>query len=418
MSIVFALAVTALVVFVALALVVKNLLFVATPNEAIILSGRSRRLGDKTVGYRVVRGGRAVRVPLLEQVNRVDLTMFTVEVAVKGAFSKGGIPLNVVGVANVKIASAEDLLDNAVERFLERRPNEVWAIAKETLEGNLRGVLAQLTPEQVNEDKTRFAQSLLEEAAHDMNRMGLTLETLKIQNVSDDVGYLSSIGRIRGADVKRDAAIAEAAAHADAAVQRADNSMRSEVARIEADLQITRENYKKRIADAQSRRTALIAEAQGEVQAAIAQTNAEIERQRARVLQVKRQLDAEVIQPAEASRKAAEENARGEAARIAEEGRAQAAALRVLVEECRRAGPEARRVLALQKLLPHVARIAGEGSALSIRKLTVLPSTESGDDLARKAISTAEQLRAATGVDVAAIARRLGEAPKPPKPTT
>lgn len=408
MSIVIALFVTALVVLFALALVVKNLLFVATPNEALIFSGRSRQLGGKTVGYRVVRGGRAVRVPLLEQVNRVDLTMFTVEVAVKGAFSKGGIPLNVVGVANVKIASAEDLLDNAVERFLERRPNEVWAIAKETLEGNLRGVLAQLTPEQVNEDKTRFAQSLLEEAAHDMNRMGLTLETLKIQNVSDDVGYLSSIGRIRGADVKRDAAMAEAAAHADAAVQRADNTMRSEVAKIDADLEITRENYKKRIADAVSRRTALIAESEGQVQSAIAQAKAEIERQRARVLQVKRQLDAEVIQPAEAARKAAEENARGDAARIAEAGRAQAAALHALVEECRRAGPEARRVLALQKLLPHVARIAGTGSSLVVEKLTVLPAGQT-DDFARKAISTAEQLRAATGVDVTAIAKRLGD---------
>lgn len=408
-SILFALVVTVLVVVAALAMVVKNLIFVAAPNEALIFSGRTRVLGNKPVGYRVIRGGRGLRTPLLERVNRVDLTMFTVEVTVNGAFSKGGIPLNVVGVANVKISSAEELLDNAVERFLNRRDNEIWAIAKETLEGNLRGVLAQLTPEQVNEDKTRFAQSLLEEAEHDMNRMGLTLETLKIQNVSDDVGYLSSIGRIRGADVRRTAAIAEADAHADAAVQRAENAMRSEIARIDADYEITRENFKKRIADALSKRTALIAESQGQVASSIAQTTAEIERQRARVLQVKRLLDAEVVQPAEADRRAAEEKARGDAAHIVEGGRAQAEALRALVEECRRAGPEAQRVLALQKLLPHVRRIAGSEHLLAVRKLTVLPKEGEGD-LARRAISTNEQLKSAIGVDLADVVKRL--APK------
>ena len=102
-------------------------------------------------------------------------------------------------------------------------------IAKETLEGNLRGVLAQLTPEQVNQDKTRFAHSLLEEAEHDLNRMGLVLDTLKIQNITDDVGYLNSIGRIQGAKVRMDAAIAEAKATADASVQQAMNWRASEV---------------------------------------------------------------------------------------------------------------------------------------------------------------------------------------------
>jgi flotillin len=403
----------------------RRLLFVSAPNEALVFAGRTRAVGDRQLGYRIVRGGRGVRTPLFEQVFQLDVTMFAIDVSVQNAYSRGGIPLNVVGVANFKVAGDEPLVNNAVERFLGRSRAEIMRIAKETLEGNLRGVLAQLTPEQVNEDKVRFAQTLIEEAEHDMNRMGLGLDTLKIQSVSDDVGYLNSIGRIRGATVRQDAAIAEAVAQADAAVQKASNMMSAEVAKIDADLEIARQQYKKRIADATTKRAAMIAESQGQVLAQIAQVKAEIERQRARVLQVQRQLDADVVQPAEADRKAAEEQARGQAAAIIEQGKAQAAALHALVEQYRKAGGTAREVLALQKLVPFIEAVSGAQSKLIVRKLTVLPgasaSEASGDDWARKAIATTEQLRAATGIDLGAVARRLGSPTPPsvpgPKPT-
>jgi len=208
---------TAFVVLLAGYGMVKKLMFVATPNEALIFSGSTRKVGRKTLGYQFVRGGRRMRRPLIERVDAMDLSMFTVMVHVTGAFSKGGIPLTIQGVANVKLPGEEPLLANAVERFLGRTREEIYHIAKETLEGNLRGVLASLTPEEVNEDKMRFAHTLLEEAEHDMSRMGLVLDTLKIQNVTDDVGYLQSIGRIRGADLNKDQAVAEAEARADCA---------------------------------------------------------------------------------------------------------------------------------------------------------------------------------------------------------
>ena len=417
-GIVVVLAVAAVVSFFFLSLIVRKLLYVAAPNEALVFSGKRRQLGDREVGYRILRGGRSLRVPLLEQVNRIDLTMFTIDVGVQNAYSKGGIPLNVVGVANVKIAGDEPLINNAAERFLGKNGNEIMRIAKETLEGNLRGVLAQLTPEQVNEDKTRFAQTLIEEAEHDMHRMGLMLDTLKIQNVSDDAGYLNSIGRIRGSSVRQNAAIAEAQTQADTAVQKATNTMSAEIAKLDADLQIARQQYAKRIADARTKRTAMIAESQGQVTAEIAKTKAEIERQKARVLQIQRKLDAEVVQPAEAQRKAAEENARGAAARIIEQGRAQAAALHALVEQYKRSGDNARAVLVMQKLMPLAHLIAGAQQKVSVRKLTVLPVEEPAADgaggFARKAIGVTEQLRAATGIDLGQVARRLAPPPPPP----
>ena len=308
-------AITVFVVFVALYLMVKKLLWVSTPNEALIFSGTTRQLGDgRSVGFRFVRGGRALRRPLVEKVDVLDLSMFTVVVNVTAAFSKGGIPLTVQGVANVKLPGEDPLLSNTVERFLGRSREEIYYIAKETLEGNLRGVLASLTPEEVNEDKQAFATKLLDEAEHDMSRIGLVLDTLKIQNVTDEVNYLQSIGRIRGAGQNQLQAIAEAEARADASVQQASNWAASEVAKVDADVQIARQETAKRIAEATSRREAMIQESRGQVLAQIAQVRAEIDRQKARAPQEKRRLDADVVQPAIARQRAAEESAKGDAA--------------------------------------------------------------------------------------------------------
>ncbi|MEY2932308.1 MAG: hypothetical protein RL033_3057 [Pseudomonadota bacterium] len=389
---------------------VKRLLYVATPNEVLIFSGSTRAVGDKRVGYRFVRGGRSLRVPFLERVEHLDLSMFTVTLNVEQAFTKGGIPLDIQGVANVKLPGEEPLLANAVERFLGRKREEIHYIAKETLEGNLRGVLAGLTPEEVNQDKQRFAEQLLEEAEHDMTRMGLVLDTLKIQNVSDKVNYLSSTGRIRGAALNQRQAAAEALARTDARVHQIKNWCGSEVAKLTADLEIAKQETLKRIADATSRRAAMIEEAKGQVLAQIAQVKADIERQQARAPQVRQQLEADIVQPAIAEQRAAEEHARGEAATISERGRADAQNLAVMMQAYAQAGSAGRDVFVLQKLLPLLGKIAGADQPLEIARLSVLPGTQApGAQLARQTLGVSEQLKAAAGVDLAELARRVSE---------
>ncbi len=401
------LGVTVLLFFI-LYLLVKKLLYVATPNEVLIFSGTTRKVSGVELPYRFVRGGRSVRRPLIEKVDRMDLGMFTVMVNVEQAFTKGGIPLNVQGVANVKLPGEEPLLTNAVVRFLGRTREEIHHIAKETLEGNLRGVLASLTPEQVNEDKTRFAQTLVEEAEHDMNRIGLVLDTLKIQNVYDSVNYLSSIGRIRSASLNQRQAIAEVQAKADAEVQQAANWCASEVAKLNAEVAIAKEENTRRIVDAQSKREAVIAESKGQVLAQIAEVKAEIQRQLARGPQVQRRLEADVVEPALAAQRAAEEKARGDAATTVERGRAEAESLRKLVEAYQSGGHGARDVLALQNLLPLLSSVAGSEQKLTIEKVSLLPPEAPGSNAARAAIGAAEQVRAATGVDLTQVAKRLG----------
>ncbi len=400
---------TAVVVIGFVAYTLKNLLLVSSPNEVLILSGGTHSVGEKVVGYRAIRGGRAVRIPLLESVDRMDLSNIPIEILVKGAYSKGGIPLNIQGIAHVKLPGEEPRLSNAVERFLGRTRAEILAVARETLEGNVRGVLAQLTPEQVNQDKAAFADKLLDEAEHDLHRMGLVLDTLKIQNVTDDANYLNSSGRMSGANVRMQASVIEARTQAEAAEQKADNWARSEVAKIDADLSIARAETDKRIKDALSKREAMIFEARGQVLAQIAQARAEISRQTARALQVERQLVADVIQPADAERRYYEEEARGEAAKIIELGKAEAEALRLLVAEFRRAGSNAREVLALQQMMPLLSEISGAVRPTKIARLSVLPGDEGGDGgLARRAISAAAQIRTATGLDLTELASRFG----------
>lgn len=409
MGIVMVLALTATVVVGFVVYTLKNLLLVSSPNEVLILSGGTHQAANRQVGYRSVRGGRAVRVPLLERVDRMDLSNIPVEIAVRGAYSRGGIPLNVQGVAHVKLPGEEPRLSNAVERFLGKSRNEIIEIARETLEGNVRGVLAQLTPEQVNQDKTAFADKLLEEAEHDMQRMGLVLDTLKIQNVTDDVNYLNSIGRIRGASVRMEASVVEARTQAEAAQQKAENWGRSEKAKIDADLAIARQETERRKKDGLSRREAMIQESRGQVLAQIAQVKAEINRQKARALQVERQLQADVIQPHDAERRNLEEQARGEASRIVEMGKAEAEALHRIVEEIRKAGPGALDLLALQQMMPLLPHIAGTRVPVKIGTLSILPSGDGS--FAQKAIALNEQIRATTGVDLSDVMSRFGGGP-------
>lgn len=385
----------------------KNLLFVATPNQVLVLAGGHHKSGNKVIGYRAIRGGRAVRIPLVETVHWMDLSNIPVDIVVRHAFSKGGIPLNVEGIAHVKLPGSEPRLSNAVERFLDRSREEIAQIARETLEGNVRGVLAQLTPEQVNEDKVAFANQLLEEAEHDFMRMGLVLDTLKIQNVTDDSNYLNSIGRIRGASIRRDAAIAEAKAKSEAAIQKAANWSASELAKIKANLAIAKSDTQRRIKAAITGRETKIKEAEGEVRAEIAKIQEDINRQTERAPQVERQLHADVVEPWTAECTKMEEEARAKAASIVERGRAEALALKRLVEEYTAAGDAAREVLVLQQLMPMLDAISGAQRKTRINEWTVL-GDEPGDDMAHKAIRFSEQLKAATGVDLAQVAGQLG----------
>jgi flotillin len=418
----FVLLVLAAAAMLAALILVRNVLYVCPPNEVLVFSGATPRTTaeGKKIAYRIIKGGRTLRIPLLETVDSMDLSNMIIELKVKGAYSKGGIPLTVQGIANIKVPGEEPLIHNTIERFLGKSRAEIMDVARETLEGNLRGVLSSLTPEQVNTDKEAFANRLTEEAEHDLSNLGLVLDTLKIQNVTDDVGYLDSIGRMRSAEVRRNAQIAEAQAKAQTAEQKWRNTMEAELGKLNAQIQVANADNARRVMDAQTKRGAMIAEQQAEVQALIAQTQAEIQMQDARIEQVKLQLEADVIQPAEAQRLQAEQLAKAEASKIIEQGRATATVLKNLAITYRQSGSAGRDVLLMQKLVPTMQQVLQSMNDVKIDKLTVLnQGGAGGGNLAAQLVATNEQIKAATGIDVPQLVKDRFAAPvTPPPPPT
>ena len=394
MEIIIVLIVVVLVMGMAAVGVAKNLIYVCGPNEVLIFSGGKHQ----ERGYRVIRGGRGIRIPLLETVDRLDLTNMIIEVSVSNAYAKGGIPLSVSGVANVKIASKSPSLDNAIERFTNKSRSEIIKIAKETLEGNLRGVLSQLTPEQVNEDKITFAEKLLHEADVDLGKLGLALDTLKIQNVTDERGFLDSIGRKQSAELLKTARIAEAEAHALSAVRNAENTQSARLAEIENERSIIEAEAGRRIRDAQTKREAMIAEQRGEVKALISKANAELKVQEARLEQVRLKLTADVLAPAKAGATAAKEEAKGEAAKIIEDGKATVSVLNEMIDTWQKGGENARDIFLLQKLQIIMEQLLSSIDDVQVDKITVLPSADQSS--VSQTVRSIEEIKAGTGVDI------------------
>lgn len=398
-----------------------NNISVCPPSEVLIFSGRSRRLVDgRTVGYRIIRGGRAMRIPLIETKDRMQLTNMAIELQVTNAFSRGGIPLKVHAVANVKLPSEESLLHNAIERFLGTPREGIMRVAKDTLEGNLRGVIAELTPEEINQQKMIFQQKLIEEADKDLHRLGLLLDNLQIQNISDDVSYLSSVGRVRSARIKKEARIAELKAWTSAAVQKAHNQMNAELSKIETDAQIAQKENQRRIVEAQTKREAVIAEVRGQVQAQLAEARAQLKAWEAKAEQVRRKLEADVIASARAAKEKAENEAKANAASVAAEGRAAAAALVSLSQAYQSGGRNARDYLLLQKLLPVFEELTGTMKAVRVDKLTLLGGSGPNSSFASQVVAVNEQVRAATGIDVVSTVQRAvlrSAQPVPSSPT-
>ncbi|HYE59220.1 MAG TPA: flotillin family protein [Rhodothermales bacterium] len=394
-------------IFVILGLIRANL-FICQPNEVLIFSGRRRRLADGSeVGYRVIRGGRGFRIPILEKVDRLDLTTIPIDLTVQNAYSKGGIPLQVRAIANVKIASTENELNNAVERMLGKRREDVMMIAKETLEGNLRGVLALLTPEEVNEDRLKFAKELLEEADNDLSALGLQLDTLKIQSMDDERGYLNAIGRQQTAQVIASAEVVEA-----------ERMEQARTAQARANKNIAEAENEVRIVKAQLSARSQAEEARAAVAAQLAQAEAEQALAEQQILLSEKRQRAEIVVKAEAERQAAEERARGDAARIYESGKAEVEILRQKLALWQEAGPEAERLFLLQMLPDIMRETLKTVDNLKIDKLTVVDSGQGTgvpsvmSQIAGATPALLESLKASTGIDVAGLLQGR-QAPSP-----
>ena len=397
-----------LVVIILALMAIKRLIIIVPPNEAAVITGRTRKLvSGEQVGYRSVIGGRTLRIPIIEEVEYVALETIPIEITVMNAFSKGNIPLNIEAIANVKLASQpETVFNNAVERLLGKPPDEIRQLAQDTLMGNLRGVLATLTPEEVNEDRLGFARALAEDAGEDLAALGFHLDVLKIQNVSDERGYLEAIGRKRAAEAVRDAEIAEADADSSTRQRQADARQHAEVREAEADIAIAEAKNLLRVRRAELDREGLTAEKIANVHADEAEIEALKQLEMRRVERETERLRADVIAPALAEKEAAQALAEAQAAPILERGKANVRVLELLYEKLQQGGDQAFAAFLAEKL-PELLRISVEAvKDVDIDRLVVLDGGEGtgvanvANQKIRGAFGTIEGLSSSLGIDI------------------
>ncbi|MGV0837127.1 flotillin family protein [Mycolicibacterium thermoresistibile] len=314
LMIIILIAVAAILLFVVVPLVyVKNYIKVP-PNEVAVFTGRGQP--------KVVRGGARFRMPGIERVDIMSLEPFNVSINLQNALSNNGVPVNVEAVGLVRIGSADEAVQTAVQRFLTSDLEDLQRQINDILAGSLRGITATMTVEDLNSNRDTLARSVVEEAGTDLARIGMEVDVLKIAGISDRNGYLESLGQRRIAEVKRDATVGTAEAERDAQIQSAKARQEGAVAQAQADTAIATANQKRDVElarlraqteaeNAQADQAGPLANARAqkdvgiateEAEAARVQARTEVEKRRAQ--QAEAALEADVIAPAEAQRQA------------------------------------------------------------------------------------------------------------------
>ncbi len=311
------------------------------PDEALIVSGRKKKLSTgQVVGFRIVRGGATFVWPILEISKTISLRIMPLDVN-SSAYTSQGVQVTVDGIAQVKIDSSQEAIATAAEQFLSHKEEEIKRIATQTLEGHLRSIVGNLTVEEINQNRDAFAQKVQELAAGDLANMGLKIISFTIREIADKNGYLESLGKAQIARVQRDAVIGQAEAKRDADIRSAEAMQAGQTAKFLAETKVAEANRDKemKVADYQAAINERKAEAdlsydkkkyviQQEVeseamQVEIVKKQKGIELQEQEALRKEKELDAMVRKPAEAERFKTEISAEADRVKRSKEAEAQ-----------------------------------------------------------------------------------------------
>ena len=226
------------------------------PNQVLVVSGRREKIRSSDgrvieVGFRVVRGGGTFVWPVVEMAQVMSLELMTLEVKTPEVYTSMGVPIQVDGIAQIKVRNDDVSIRTASEQFLSKGAEQIRNIALQTVEGHLRAILGQLTVEEAYRERDKFAQSVQNVAATDLANMGLTIISFTIRDIRDTQGYLDALGKPRIAQVKRDATIGEAEANRDSTIRSAQANQEGQSAKYQADTQIAESDrdYKIKLAE-------------------------------------------------------------------------------------------------------------------------------------------------------------------------
>src|SRR6266478_2574591 len=200
----------------------------AGPHEALIVYGFR--------GTRIVKGGGTIIYPMIEQCRELSLELMSFDVAPQQSlYTKQGVAVTIEAVAQIKVKSDPESIRTAAEQFLTKRPEQREGLIRLVMEGHLRGIIGQLTVEQIVKEPEMVADRMRSTCADDMNKMGLEVVSFTIKEVRDKNEYISNMGRPDVARIKRDADVAAAEADRDTAIKRAEAQRASAIAKAQAD---------------------------------------------------------------------------------------------------------------------------------------------------------------------------------------
>ncbi|HYY24329.1 MAG TPA: SPFH domain-containing protein, partial [Candidatus Udaeobacter sp.] len=200
----------------------------AGPHEALVVYGFR--------GTRIIKGRGSVIFPMVENCKLLSLELMSFDVAPQqDLYTKQGVAVTVEAVAQIKVKSDPESIQTASEQFLTKLPQEREGLIRLVLEGHLRGIIGQLTVEEIVKQPEMVGDRMRSTCADDMNKMGLEVISFTIKEVRDKNEYITNMGRPDVARIKRDADVAAAEAERDTAIKRAEAMRAAAVAKAQAD---------------------------------------------------------------------------------------------------------------------------------------------------------------------------------------
>ncbi len=198
------------------------------PNQALIVYGFG--------GTRIVQGGGAVVLPMVQSCQDLSLELMSFDVAPQqDLYTQQGVAVTVEAVAQIKVKSDPESIKTAAEQFLSKEPVAREALIRLVMEGHLRGIVGQLTVEQIVKEPEMVAGKMRSTCAEDLSKMGLEVVSFTIKEVRDKNEYIANMGRPDVARIKRDADVAAAEAERDTAIRRANAMREAAIAKAAAD---------------------------------------------------------------------------------------------------------------------------------------------------------------------------------------
>lgn len=221
-------AIALVVVLLALMMAITSLYRKAGPHEAMIVYGLR--------GTRIVKGRGTIIFPIVENFRQLSLQLMSFDVAPQqDLYTKQGVAVTVEAVAQIKVKGDPESIQTAAEQFLTKTDAAREGLIRLVMEGHLRGIIGQLSVEQIVKEPEMVGDRMRATCAEDLSKMGLEVVSFTIREVRDGNEYITNMGRPDIARIKRDADVASAEAERDTAIRRANALRDSAVARAQAD---------------------------------------------------------------------------------------------------------------------------------------------------------------------------------------